>query len=198
MFEPNDQLQASPLWQGNRRRFLTVSAMTLVAAGLPAMAMAAAASEIDQKVVLALETLYKTEPKAKELGAKAKAILVFPQIVKGGLIVGGETGDGALRADGKSVGYYNISALSFGLQAGAQVYGYALFFMTTEALSYLDKSDGWAIGTGPSVVVLDKGAAASITSTTITQDVYAIPFGEQGLMAGVSLEGSKITKITPN
>ncbi len=97
---------------------------------------------------------------------------------------------------GLPTNYYNISAASFGLQAGVQSFSYALFFMKDSALSYLEKSYGWSIGSGPSVVVLDKGAAASMTSTTLTQDVYAIPFGQTGLMAGIGLEGAKITAIS--
>ena len=122
---------------------------------------------------------------------------MFPRIIKAGLLIGGQTGDGALRKGGKTVGYYNLSAASFGLQAGGQTFSYALFFMTDSALDYLQKSDGWSIGSGPSVVVVDKGAAASMTSTSITQDVYAVPFGQRGLMAGLGLEGSKITHIHP-
>lgn len=133
----------------------------------------------------------------QRLGARAKAILVFPQIVKAGLLIGGQTGNGALLVNGAAIEYYNISAVSFGLQAGAQAFSYALFFVTDAALQYLKSSNGWAVGTGPSIVVLDKGAAAGITSTTLTQDVYAVPFGQQGLMAGLGLEGSKITRIHP-
>ena len=141
--------------------------------------------------------LYAAQTKARDLGKRAKAILVFPKIIKAGLLIGGQSGNGALRADGKTIGYYNISAASFGLQAGAQTFSYALFFMTDSALNYLQNSDGWAIGSGPSVVVVDKGAAASMTSTTLSQDVYAFPFGQRGLMAGLGLEGSKITRIQP-
>lgn len=93
--------------------------------------------------------------------------------------------------------YYNISAGSFGLQAGVQSFSYALFFMKDAALAYLLSSHGWSIGAGPSVVVLDKGKAASVSSTTLTQDVYAIPFGQNGLMAGLGLEGAKITLVNP-
>jgi lipid-binding SYLF domain-containing protein len=92
--------------------------------------------------------------------------------------------------------YYKIGAASFGLQAGGQSFSYALFFMNDKALAYLNKSDGWAIGSGPSVVVVDKGAAMSTTSTTLTKDVYAFPFGQKGLMAGLGLEGSKISRIS--
>jgi lipid-binding SYLF domain-containing protein len=160
-------------------------------------AYAASARKIDQDVSHALQTLYAVQPKTRNLGNRARAILVFPKIIKAGLLIGGQSGDGALRKGGKTVGYYNLSAASFGLQAGGETFSYALFFMTDSALDYLQKSDGWAIGTGPSVVVMDKGAAASLTSTSITQDVYAVPFGQRGLMAGLSLEGSKITHIHP-
>ena len=124
-------------------------------------------------------------------------MLVFPKIVKAGLIIGGQGGDGALRVGGSTVGYYNIAAASFGLQIGVQTFSYALFFVTASSLQYLQKSDGWSIGSGPSVVVVDKGAAASFTSTTLSQDVYAFPFGQHGLMAGIGIEGSKITRIHP-
>jgi lipid-binding SYLF domain-containing protein len=161
-------------------------------------ARAASARQIDADASQALRTLYATHPKAKELGQRAKAILIFPKIYKAGLLIGGQSGDGTLRVGGRTVGYYNISAASFGLQVGGQRFSYALFFMTESALDYLQKSDGWAIGSGPSVVVMDKGTAASATSTSLTQDVYAFPFGQKGLMAGLGLEGSKITRIHPS
>jgi len=160
-------------------------------------ASAATRREIDRDADWALRALYSSQPKASYLGKRAKAILIFPKIIKAGLIIGGQSGDGVLRIGGRSVGYYNISAASFGLQAGAQSFGYAMFFMTDSSLQYLQKSDGWAIGSGPNVVVIDKGAAASVNTTTLTQDVYAMPFGQRGLMAGLGLEGSKITHINP-
>lgn len=178
-----------------------MGAAALAAAGWavrPGTAIAAKASQIYQDATTALQRLYAAQPSTRTLGERAKAILVFPRIVKGGLLIGGQTGDGVLLTNGNPDGYYNISAVSFGLQIGAQAFSYALFFMTDAALQYLKKSDGWSIGSGPSVVVLDKGAAASITSTTLSQDVYAVPFGQQGLMAGVEIEGSKITRINPS
>ena len=181
-------------------RRLLLLGMLGVPAGLamaPGVASAASARDIDRNATAALSRLYSAQPKARNLGQKAVAILIFPRIIKAGFIVGGQSGDGVLRKGGRSVGYYNISAASFGLQAGGQSFSYALFFMNNDALSYLDKSDGWSIGSGPSVVVVDKGMAASMTSTTLTQDVYAMPFGQKGLMAGLGLEGSKITRITP-
>jgi lipid-binding SYLF domain-containing protein len=158
----------------------------------------ASAQEIDTDASAALKRLYASNTRARDLSKTAKGILIFPNIVKGGFLVGAQSGDGVLRIGGRSKGYYNISAGSFGLQAGVQSFSYAMFFMTQSALDYLDKSDGWQIGSGPSVVVIDKGAAASTTSTTLSQDVYAFPFGNKGLMAGMGLEGSKITRIKPD
>ena len=181
------------------RRLLLFGALALpIATGMrPGAANAASANDLDRNATAALQRLYNAQPKARSLGQRATAILIFPHIIKAGLIIGGQSGDGVLRKGGKSVGYYNISAASFGLQAGGQSFSYALFFMNDGALQYLNKSDGWAIGSGPSVVVLDKGKAASLTSTTVTEDVYAVPFGQSGLMAGLGLAGSKITRITP-
>jgi lipid-binding SYLF domain-containing protein len=180
------------------RRAILFSALLLFGATIwSSRASAATAQEIASDASHALSQLEQTEPKARDLASKAVAVLVFPSIVKAGLIVGGQTGNGALFEKDKVKAYYNISAVSFGLQAGAQAFGYALFFMNEKALSYLDRSGGWALGAGPSVVVVDKGAAVGFTTTTLTQDVYAIPFGQKGLMAGVGLEGSKITRIHP-
>jgi lipid-binding SYLF domain-containing protein len=159
--------------------------------------LAASASEIDRDATTALQTLYKRAPETRKLGDKAKGILVFPKIVKGGFIIGGQYGDGALRAQGKTVGYYRSLATSYGLQAGVQSFGYVLMFMDDESLQYLAKSDGWEIGSGPSLVVLDKGFAKNMSSTTLQKGVYAFFFGQKGLMGGLGLQGSKITKITP-
>jgi lipid-binding SYLF domain-containing protein len=158
-------------------------------------AYAASAAEIDRDVDSALLKLYEKTPAAKELSKVAKGILVFPSIIKGGFIVGGQYGEGALRMDGKTEGYYNTAAASYGLQAGAQSFGYALFFITDKALDYLKKSEGWEIGVGPSVVIVDEGVARSLTTTTAKSDIYAFFFDQKGLMAGIGLQGSKITRI---
>ena len=160
-------------------------------------ALAASAREIDAKATQALTTLYKTTPGAKALAGKAKAVLIFPSIIKGGFIVGGQFGDGALRKGGKTIAYYRSLAGSFGFQAGAQSFGYVLFFMDEESLRYLDQSDGWELGTGPSLVMLDKGFGKNLSTTTLQKGVYAFIFDQKGLMGGVGIQGSKITKITP-
>lgn len=174
--------------------------LTVIVIGLAfitGQAFAADKSAIERDSKAALAKLYKTVPVAKMLGQKAKAVLVFPSILKAGLIVGGQGGNGALLVDGKVVGYYNIAAASYGLQAGVQEFGYAMFLMTDSARSYLDKSDGWEVGVGPTVVVVDAGAAKSLTTTTAKKDVYAFIFSQKGLMAGLGIQGSKITKINP-
>lgn len=161
-------------------------------------ALAGSATEIDKEVGLALEKLYAGSTAAVELSKVAKAILVFPNVIKAGLVVGGQYGEGALLAGGKTVGYYNTVAASYGLQAGAQSFGYAMFLMTEESLAYLNSSEGWEVGVGPTVVVMDEGLAKSLTTSTAKDDIYAFTFGQKGLMAGIGLQGSKITKINPD
>jgi lipid-binding SYLF domain-containing protein len=171
-------------------------ALVLNVAAFAHVPLAPTTSEIDQSVTSALENLYAHNETARILGAKAKAILVFPDIKKGAFIVGAQWGYGALRKGSKTIGYYRTAAASYGFQAGVKKFGYALFFMTESALAYLDKSGGWAIGTGPSVVVVDQGIARSLTTTNLRSDVYAFVFDQKGLMGGIGIEGSKITKIT--
>ncbi len=161
----------------------------------PNPAQSASAHEISRDAKHVLQKLYKAQPTAKTLGEKAAAVLVFPSITKGGLIVGGQYGEGALIKNGKVVGYYNTVAASYGLQAGIQKYGYALFFMTDAALRYLDRSDGFELGTAPNIVIVDKGASAGISTTTAQSDMYAFFFDQKGLMGGLGLQGTKVTKI---
>jgi lipid-binding SYLF domain-containing protein len=160
-------------------------------------ASAAGANQINREATEALNTLYRTTPGAKALGQKAVGVLVFPNIVKGGFIVAGQFGDGALRRGGKTVAFYRSLAASYGFQAGAQAFGYVLFFMDEASLKYLDKSDGWELGTGPSLVVLDKGFGKNMSTTTLQSGVYAFIFDQKGLMGGIGIQGSKITRIHP-
>ena len=168
---------------------------TIVASSNAITASAASREELDRDGANALKSLYAGNSAAKLVGEKAVAVLVFPNIVKAGFMFGGQIGDGVLFKNGKPVGYYNSLAGSYGLQAGLQVFGYALFFMKQEALDYLDKSEGWEIGVGPSIVVVDAGVGKTLTSTTLQKDIYAFIFDQKGLMAGIGIQGSKITKI---
>ena len=160
-------------------------------------AMSAGAPEIARDANASLQQLYASVPAAKTLGANAVAILVFPKVTKAGLGVGGQYGEGALLQKGKAVGYYSTAGASVGLQAGAQQFAYALFFMNPNALAQLDKAEGFEIGVGPTVVVMDEGKAKTMTTTTAKDDVYAFIFGQKGLMAGLGVQGNKITKINP-
>lgn len=175
----------------NRRPLLRATALTFVLLTVnpvsTGLALAASASEIDRSVTQVLTILYKNKPDAKVLADKAVAMLVFPSIVKGGFIIGGQFGDGALRRRGVSVAYYRSTAASYGLQAGAQTFGYILLFMDEESVRYLDNSDGWELGSGPSLVVVDKGVAKSLSTTTLQKGVYAFIFNQKGLMGGIGL-----------
>ena len=175
---------------------LMVSAVTLFLASITATADTGA--EIDRDVDNAIQKLYARSSAAKELSTIAKAILVFPKIVKGGLIIGGQYGEGALRVGGKTQGYYSTAAASYGLQAGVQSFGYAMLFMTDKALDHMKKSKGWEVGVGPSVVVVDQGMARSLTTTTAKEGIYVFFFDQKGLMAGLGIQGSKIEKIEPD
>lgn len=171
---------------------LAIAAATLISPS-PAVAESAAGLEADANA--ALNKLYEGSPEARMLSEKATAILVFPDIVKAGFMVGAQYGEGVLRKKGRTVGYYSSVAGSYGLQAGVQTFGYALFLMSGSAVKYLDKSDGWEIGVGPSIVVVDEGVARTLTSTTLKDEVYAFIFDQKGLMAGLGIQGSKITRI---
>jgi lipid-binding SYLF domain-containing protein len=155
------------------------------------------AAELGRSANSALQQLYAKVPAAKAIGKQATAVLVFPGVTKAGLGVGAQYGEGALLKGGKAVAYYNTAGASYGLQAGAQTYGYAMFFMNDAALKQLDKADGFEVGVGPSVVLIDEGKAKTMTSTTMKDDIYAFIFGQQGLMAGLGVQGNKITRITP-
>ncbi len=182
------------------RRFLPSAFLAVLAGGAllrPAPAAAATRREIDADVQAALVRL-RSMDNARPLFGPARAVLVFPRIISGGFIVGGQYGEGALVQDGAIRGYYNIAGVSLGLLAGAQSAGLAMFFMTDEAIAALRRADGWEIGTGPSVVVLDRGVQANVTATTLREPVYAITFGQEGLMAALALNGTKITRITPD
>jgi lipid-binding SYLF domain-containing protein len=154
-------------------------------------------AEIDASVAAAMERLRRME-NAEPLLRVSVAQLIFPRILSGGFIVGGQYGEGALLRDGNTVGYYRIAGASIGLLAGAQTAGLAMLFTKEEALAALQRNDGWEIGTGPSVVMLDRGLQANMTSTTLTEPVYAISFNQTGVMAALAINGTRITRFTPS
>jgi lipid-binding SYLF domain-containing protein len=156
-----------------------------------------ASIELDRDARDSLQKLFQSSATARNLYPSAKAVLIFPNVVKAGLIFGGQLGQGALLVNNKTEGYYRTTAASYGLQAGAQSFGYAMFLMSDKAIRYLDETHGWEIGVGPTVVIMDEGAAGSFTTTTAKDDVYAFFFDQEGLMAGLGIQGSKITRIYP-
>jgi lipid-binding SYLF domain-containing protein len=172
--------------------------IALMLLAIPQISQAETAAVINRDVTNALNTLYKTTPAAKKMSEIAKGVLVFPSIIKGGFIIGGQYGEGALRVNGKTTGYYRTVAASYGLQAGAQSFGYALFFLSDADLKYLKSSDGWELGVGPTIVVMDEGMSRSFSTSTAQSGVYAFFFDQKGLMAGLGIQGSKISKIQPD
>jgi lipid-binding SYLF domain-containing protein len=156
---------------------------------------AAQRAEINSEADAALNRLMAENPAAKDLAGRAKGIAIFPNIVKAGLGVGGETGDGVLRAGGKNLGYYNTSGASVGLQIGAQSYSQVLMFLTDDALAHFRDSAGWEAGVDGSVAVLQSGASGRIDTTKISDPVVGFVFGQEGLMADATIEGSKYTKL---
>ena len=182
------------------RRAAVLMAIALICAPHPSVAQdegKTEAAELAQASQAALQTLYSSVELAKQLGTNAQAILVFPKVTKAGLGIGGQYGEGTLLRKGTAAGYYKTTGASFGLQAGGQQYGYAMFFMNAKALDDFLNASGFEVGVGPSVVLLDEGKAKTATTNTMKDDIYAFVFGQKGLMAGLGIQGNKITKITP-
>lgn len=172
-------------------KFLPV-VLTLVFA-LPCSA--ASTVEIDAKVDAALNDFYAHSAAGKSLAQQSKGMLVFPSVIKAGIGIGGEYGEGKLIEGGKTAGYYNIAAASIGFQLGAQVKSEIIMFMTNEALSGFKSSQGWEAGVDGSVALVTLGAGGEIDTETIKDPIIGFIFSNKGLMYNLSLEGSKITKL---
>lgn len=160
-----------------------------------ASASASKRESIDASVNATLSRLYSTVPGSRDLVSKARGVLVFPNVLQAGFIVGGQSGNGALRVGGSTVGYYNTSSLSVGLQAGAQSKSVVFLFMTQQALDEFRGSDGWAAGAGASVALVKMGANGAIDTTTATAPVQVVVLTNAGLMGDVSINGTKVTKL---
>jgi len=184
----------------NTRSFVALLVPALVFVAGPAAAQdkgKTEAAELTSESQAALTKLYAGVPLAKALQSKAHAVLVFPEITKAGFGIGGQYGEGTLFKGGKATAFYKTTGASFGLQAGGQKYGYAMFFMNAKALDDFVNASGFEVGVGPSVVLVDEGMAKTTTTNTLKDDIYAFVFGQKGLMAGLGIQGNKITKITP-
>ena len=167
----------------------------LVLAGITLLTTSTASANLVSDSRHALQQLLAQNPAAARAKSKAIAVLVFPQVVKAGFILGAQEGQGILFLHGQPSGRYRTVAGSYGLQAGVQRYGYALFLINQKAVDWVNNTRGWEIGTGPSVVIVDEGMARSFTTDTLHSGIYAFTFDQQGLMAGLGLQGSKIMRI---
>jgi lipid-binding SYLF domain-containing protein len=177
---------------------VALATLTLAGSLAPSPAEARSAAQITAQGRATLERLKATEPRSRLFAQHARGILVFPSIFKAGLVFGGESGNGVLFVHGRPARFYNLSGGTWGLQIGAQKFSYVVFFMNDGSLRYLDRSGGFAAGTGPSIAIINKGAGAEANTTTITKDVYAFPFNQKGLMADLTLQGTKISRIHPH
>jgi len=173
----------------------STAGFSLASVGVAATAIASTSEDLDRDSQQALKHLYDINPVAETLSHKARAILIFPNVVKAGLVFGGSYGEGELLRNGAVDGYYNSVSGSWGLQIGAQSYGYVVFLMSNKAVNALRDAHGWELGVGPTVVVVDEGMAKNLSTSTLRDDAYAFIFSQQGLMAGVSIEGTKVSHI---
>jgi lipid-binding SYLF domain-containing protein len=178
------------------RWICTFIVVSLIAFLLQAsLVMAESAVEIDAKANAALEEFFSTAPAGKELAAKATGILIFPSVVKAGMLVGGEYGEGALRVNGATVDYYSTTSGSIGFQLGVQKKSIIIMFMEQSALDRFRSSSGWEVGVDGSVALVTIGTGGSVDTNTAQQPIIGFVFGQKGLMLNLTLEGSKMTKL---
>jgi lipid-binding SYLF domain-containing protein len=176
-------------WFACRRLWLVVCLL------FPLLASARDHDELDARVREAVHELYQTSPTARELGGKARGMLVFPRVFKAGYGIGGEYGEGVLLADGHTVDYYNIASASVGLQLGIQRKSVVVLFMTDDALRHFRDSEGWKVGVDTSVAIVTVGIGGEIDTDTLQKPVIGFLFSNKGLMYNLTLEGSKISRM---
>jgi lipid-binding SYLF domain-containing protein len=181
---------------GHGKAFCIAVMVALALLAGPAPGRAADAREINASVNATLDRFYRQIPGARELSARATGVLVFPTVLKAGFGVGGEYGEGAMRVGGKTVGYYNTISASFGFQLGAQARSVIIMFMTPEALAGFRRVEGFKVGVDGSVAIIVVGAGGSIDTDKVTSPVIGFILDPKGLMYNLTLEGSKITRIS--
>lgn len=179
-----------------RRRVLgVVLAACVLLLPAPALAALASRAEIDAQVREALARLKEHSNAGAELASRAAGVLVFPKVTKGGLVVGAEYGEGALRVGGATTGYYRLASASVGFQAGVQQKSVVILFMTPQALERFRRSEGWKAGVDASVAIATLGAGDQLDTETARKPVVAFVFSNKGLMYNLTLEGSRITRL---
>jgi len=176
-------------------KILFVVCMAVIIGILPVSSYAATANEIDASVNASLNRFVKEVKGAQEFLDAAKGVLIIPKVIQGGFVVGAEYGEGALRIGGKTVGYYNIISGSLGYQIGGQQKDIILVFMNKEVLEKFRNSENWRAGVDAKVTVANVGADQSLSTLKFKQPVVGFVFGQKGLMAGATIEGSKFTKL---
>jgi len=176
---------------------LFIAAALIVGLGVADEGWAKTAKEINDNVNACLGRFYKQVPGGKDLAAKAKGVLVMPGVIKAGLIVGGEYGEGALRIEKRSAAYYNLAAGSVGFQIGGEAKDIVLLFMTDEALKQFQASKGWEAGVDANVALVKVGGGERVDFTKMNDPIIGFVFDVKGLMADISLKGAKFTKINP-
>jgi lipid-binding SYLF domain-containing protein len=173
---------------------IAIAVLALFASNAPGRA--GSAGEINAGVRATLDQMYRQIPGTRELAGRAVGILVFPTIVKAGIGIGGEYGEGAMRVGGRTVAYYNTISASVGLQFGAQARSVVIMFMTPDALAGFRRIDGWKVGVDGSIAIITVGAGGSIDTNRIASPVVGFIFDNKGLMYNLTLEGSKISRIS--
>jgi lipid-binding SYLF domain-containing protein len=185
----------------NKRFFVAaLAAMAILASGCTTSGPgtgdpAARRKAIDASVDSALSTLYQQVPDSRDLVGRAAGVLVFPSVLEAGFIVGASRGQGALRVGGRTVSYHATTSGSLGLQAGAQSTAVFVLFMTQDALKRFQASRGWTVGADATVTLVTVGANAQVTSATAQQPVIGYVLSNRGLMAGVTLDGARVTRL---
>ncbi len=177
-----------------------VVAMCMVLVSAHAFAHERAMIPLEADARAAVKKLMETNPAAKDLLSNAKGVLIFPNIVRAGFIVGAKYGGGALLEGNAQSGfyateYYSVSGISYGLQAGGQAFAFAMVLMTDEALRYVETRSGLELGVGPTFVIADAGWAKATTTATVKSDIYAFTFNQKGLMGGIGMEGHVVNKL---
>lgn len=176
--------------------FIGLLALAAIAIAAPE-AEASSAASIDSEVRATLDRFFAQVVNGRELANKAEAVLVFPSIVKAGIVIGGEYGEGALHVRGRGAGYYNIIGASFGFQLGVQTRSVIIMFMTSTALAGFQARAGWEAGVDGSIALVTLGAGGKIDTNNILDPIIGFVFNNKGLMYNLTLEGSKISRITP-
>jgi lipid-binding SYLF domain-containing protein len=178
------------------RRTLWVILVAIMATGVPSRSDAASAAKINSDADATLRSFVRQTGGGEELAKKAAAVLIFPLVIKAGIGFGGEYGEGVLIVHGRIAGYYNMISASFGFQLGAQARSVIIMFMTDEALASFERIYGWKVGIDGSIVIITVGAGGSIDTESLTSPVIGFIFDTKGLMYNLTLEGSKISRIS--